>query len=69
MGLARFIAKTLLERGGAELSFANGSASASEGRSGPRTGAIVEVVWPRDSIVPPASPIGIGIGENRPFDA
>ncbi|WP_417740732.1 sensor histidine kinase RegB [Salipiger sp.] len=69
MGLGLFIAKTLLERSGAEVSFANGAASVSDGRGSARTGAIVEVVWPRDSIVPPAAPIGTGIGENRPFDA
>ena len=68
MGLGLFIAKTLLERSGAELSFAN-AAARSEAGGNARTGAIVEVVWPRDSIVPPASPIGTGIGENRPFDA
>jgi two-component system sensor histidine kinase RegB len=39
MGLGLFIAKTLLERSGAKLSFANG---------GP--GAIVAVRWPLDRI-------------------
>ena len=51
MGLGLFIAKTLLERSGAELSFANGSdpflpAQASQ----VRRGAIVEVVWPLTAI-------------------
>jgi two-component system, sensor histidine kinase RegB len=39
LGLGFFIAKTLLERTGARLNFAN--------RSGPATGAVVRVVWPR----------------------
>jgi two-component system sensor histidine kinase RegB len=39
MGLGFFIAKTLLERSGAKLSFTN--------RSLPETGAIVAVTWPR----------------------
>lgn len=39
LGLGFFIAKTLLERTGARLHFAN--------RSGPATGAVVRVVWPR----------------------
>ncbi|SIT80996.1 sensor histidine kinase RegB [Pontibaca methylaminivorans] len=52
MGLGLFIAKTLLERTGARLRFANGSdpAHASESR-GSRHGAVVEVVWsPRERI-------------------
>lgn len=40
MGLGFFIAKTLLERSGAELEFAN--------RRPPETGAIVRLRWPRD---------------------
>ncbi len=39
LGLGLFIAKTLLERSGAELSFAN--------RTAPRHGALVTVRWPR----------------------
>lgn len=48
MGLGLFIAKTLLERSGADLVFANGSDSfrKREGFSD-RTGAFVEVSWPR----------------------
>ncbi len=56
MGLGLFIAKTLLERSGAELTFANGSDSPDEARlagapefSRP-TGAIVAVVWPQAQI-------------------
>ncbi len=53
MGLGLFIAKTLLERSGAELSFGNGSERPDEARlAGPPefsrpTGAVVAVVWPR----------------------
>ena len=48
MGLGLFIAKTLLERSGADLSFANGTDSfkTRDGFS-ERTGAFVEVTWPR----------------------
>ena len=66
MGLGLFIAKTLLERTGAELSFANGNdpytpaADPSE-----RRGAIVEVVWPRGMIAPEPAKPGTPLGENR----
>ncbi|MFP7672330.1 sensor histidine kinase RegB [Marivita sp. S0852] len=66
MGLGLFIAKTLLERSGAELSFANGGERANG--KGKRRGAVVEVVWPNDAIIPPTRPKGEGIGENQPFD-
>jgi two-component system sensor histidine kinase RegB len=39
LGLGFFIAKTLLERTGARLRFAN--------RESPESGAVVRVVWPR----------------------
>lgn len=60
MGLGLFIAKTLLERSGAELSFANGV----EGAPGPgdkatKRGAIVEVVWPRSKIEAMAQDFGV----------
>jgi len=44
MGLGLFIAKTLLERSGARLRFANGSEEAKG------TGAVVEVIWPRQNV-------------------
>lgn len=51
MGLGLFIAKTLLERTGAELSFANGPDRDLSGPdAGARIGAVVEVVWPRAKI-------------------
>ena len=42
LGLGFFIAKTLLERTGASLSFAN--------RPPPMTGAVVEITWPRAAL-------------------
>ncbi|MCM2562003.1 ActS/PrrB/RegB family redox-sensitive histidine kinase [Lutimaribacter sp. EGI FJ00015] len=51
MGLGLFIAKTLLERTGAELSFANGHDPFLAPSEHPeRCGAIIEVSWPRDRI-------------------
>ena len=51
MGLGLFIAKTLLERSGAELTFANGSDPYAEPQQeGLHTGAIVQVSWPRRKI-------------------
>lgn len=64
MGLGLFIAKTLLERTGAELGFANGADSRSAAR--PR-GAIVEVVWPRAKLEA-NSDGGTGyLGANQPI--
>lgn len=63
MGLGLFIAKTLLERSGAELSFANGSGDPV--RSAPlKRGAIVEVVWPRKRIAAESANAGRGLGAN-----
>lgn len=51
MGLGLFIAKTLLERTGAQLSFTNGSDLAEfEGSRMGHRGAIVEVSWPRERL-------------------
>ena len=44
MGLGFFIAKTLLERSGAEVSLSN--------RKAPQHGAVVQVAWPRAAIEP-----------------
>jgi two-component system sensor histidine kinase RegB len=60
MGLGLFIAKTLLERTGARVSFANGSdaGAAAAAAAAPAfarpTGAVVEAIWPRDALAPPA---------------
>ena len=58
MGLGLFIAKTLLERSGADLTFANGAQT---------VGALVEVSWPRRALEPQETAKGPGLGENRPF--
>lgn len=55
MGLGLFIAKTLLERSGAQLGFANSG-----------TGAVVTVTWPRDRIETDDRAI---LGENPEIDA
>lgn len=66
MGLGLFIAKTLLERSGAELKFANGSESGkSSDSTTDRIGAIVEVVWPRDVIDARSGVNALPIGENQ----
>lgn len=69
MGLGLFIAKTLLERSGAELSFANGSDPyrARHGKN-ERRGAIVEVVWPRHKIDAVFGENAVPIGRNQPIE-
>ena len=44
MGLGFFIAKTLIERTGGRV--------ASRNRTPPATGAVVQAVWPLDSVLP-----------------
>ena len=60
MGLGLFIAKTLLERTGAEMTFANAADPFLAAEERPqRCGAIVEVTWPYDRIAAPeAGPLG-----------
>ncbi len=68
MGLGLFIAKTLLERSGADLSFANGSESfKADSARRERIGAVVEVVWPLDQLVPEDGDAVGGIGQNAPI--
>ncbi|GFE64777.1 sensor histidine kinase RegB [Litoreibacter roseus] len=68
MGLGLFIAKTLLERSGAETIFANGSIDSETPGSGhDRSGAIAEVVWPSAAIVIDVTPGTQALGENRPI--
>lgn len=66
MGLGLFIAKTLLERSGAELSFANGRDPFEEPKDlREKSGAIVDVLWPREQIAADKThPI---LGENQPL--
>ncbi|MEY4982961.1 MAG: hypothetical protein RIR62_1227 [Pseudomonadota bacterium] len=67
MGLGLFIAKTLLERTGAELSFANASDPFLSPEERPeRCGAIVELVWTAADITAPPD---LAIGENQPIRA
>jgi two-component system sensor histidine kinase RegB len=70
MGLGLFIAKTLLERSGAELSFANGRDpyTGSE-RDSDRSGAIVEAVWSRSAIAIEGAEAGEPLGSNLPIEA
>lgn len=65
MGLGLFIAKTLLERSGAELSFANGNDSSKP--DSVNIGAIVEVVWPRSKIDAVFGENAVPIGQNQPL--
>ncbi|MEM7470288.1 MAG: ActS/PrrB/RegB family redox-sensitive histidine kinase [Pseudomonadota bacterium] len=51
MGLGLFIAKTLLERTGAEVTFANAAPSQSGSHEAARKGAIAEVSWPATSLL------------------
>jgi two-component system sensor histidine kinase RegB len=69
MGLGLFIAKTLLERSGAELSFANARDPFGDTAAKPeRSGAVVEVIWPREAIS--SDPVDMQrLGENRPIEA
>jgi len=59
MGLGLFIAKTLLQRSGAELTFANGRDwFSNRADPSPYKGAIVNVVWSADKITRSAAPVG-----------
>lgn len=66
MGLGLFIAKTLLERSGGELRFANGS---DVGGGEARLGAVVEAKWPRKKLdAKPGEQRG-ALGKNTPIRA
>jgi two-component system, sensor histidine kinase RegB len=68
MGLGLFIAKTLLERSGAELKFANGSDPRQMKFTQPnQRGAVVEVIWPRSKIDAQMNPGEGPIGANQPI--
>lgn len=56
MGLGLFIAKTLLERSGADLRFANGAEDHARG-------AVVEVIWPRAKISEPSGAGALGLNQ------
>ncbi len=66
MGLGLFIAKTLLERSGAELTFANGTDPYAGSRQNVNCkGAIVEVTWPRRKIDARSGENSIKQGRNQ----
>jgi two-component system, sensor histidine kinase RegB len=68
MGLGLFIAKTLLERTGAELNFANGPDASRSAPSGPqRSGALVIVRWSLADIAVDMSTGRTPLGENELF--
>ncbi len=67
MGLGLFIAKTLLERSGADLTFANAADPFLTPEERPeRCGAVVEAIWPLQAIAAPADLTG---SPNQPFVA
>ncbi|MEM1373451.1 MAG: ActS/PrrB/RegB family redox-sensitive histidine kinase [Pseudomonadota bacterium] len=61
MGLGLFIAKTLLERTGAEIRFSNGPSA------GRLSGARVTVIWPRRRITDDDGDKSSTLGENQPI--
>jgi two-component system sensor histidine kinase RegB len=70
MGLGLFIAKTLLERSGATLTFANRRRHGHASWKGQATGgAIVDIVWPRDALQHGGEWNSAPLGENQRFDA
>ncbi|MGR3792665.1 sensor histidine kinase RegB [Vannielia sp. SX4] len=70
MGLGLFIAKTLLERIGASLTFANGSDPFLAPDERPdRGGAIVEVTWPRKVLVAEEAEARGALGDNLRFES
>ncbi len=62
MGLGLFIAKTLLERSGGSVDFANVST-----RAGGLGGAMVMVRWARAGLEVGPNALNAGLGENQPF--
>ncbi len=76
MGLGLFIAKTLLERTGARLTFTNGSELPQSEPTSPEpsdfsraTGAMVEVVWNRSELEAARSKVRGSLGSNQPIVA
>lgn len=68
MGLGLFIAKTLLERTGAILTFKNASDPFLAAEERPeKCGAVVEVIWPASEIVVSEKQARRSLGENQPI--
>ena len=74
MGLGLFIARTLLERTGARVAFANGSDARQRRQSGTPAehlhppGAIIEMVWPTGTLVAARDETRRALGPNRRFE-
>ncbi len=68
MGLGLFIAKTLLERAGARVSFENATDPflSAEDRTD-KSGAMVAVIWPQEAIELPEEGTSAPLGENQPI--
>jgi two-component system sensor histidine kinase RegB len=70
MGLGLFIAKTLLERSGAQMTFANRRRHGHASWKGQATGgAVVDIVWQRDALQDEHEWNSAPLGENQRFDA
>ncbi len=75
MGLGLFIARTLLERTGARVAFANGSDTRRRRQTGTPPehlhppGAIIEMVWPVGSLVAARDETRRALGPNRRFES
>lgn len=70
MGLGLFIAKTLLERTGATITFANASDPFLSPQERPKKcGAVVEVIWPLAKIAASERQARGGLGDNKPIKA
>ncbi|NCU20208.1 HAMP domain-containing histidine kinase [Candidatus Falkowbacteria bacterium] len=63
MGLGLFIAKTLLERTGAQVEFYNSTPPLQAGDGPAQSGAAIEVIWPISRIIAPEG----ALGENVPI--
>lgn len=69
MGLGLFIAKTLLERSGAEMSFANASdPSLPNPPAGERSGAVIEARWRNDTFAEASDAHRSALGKNKPIE-
>ena len=68
MGLGLFIAKTLLERSGAQVRFFNAADPflVAEDMAG-KSGAVVEVIWPHDALGLREDETAAPLGENQPI--
>lgn len=68
MGLGLFIAKTLLERSGAQLTFSNSRRHGHASWTGHATGgAVIEATWPRETLQDITQSTGTPLGQNQPI--